>query len=787
MYSVNPIFHLRPLGVTGNSRLPRAKPAPDQTSIELVSDREKDAYFFRSLEQAGILLNAPQIKAVRHGKGPLLTLAGAGCGKTTVLTSRTGYLIQVANVPAGSILLVTFTSKAAGEMKSRIASIPGIRPAAARAVQARTFHSFALMLLRHYGMTEDIFGDTKAQHTIIKMIQRKHGLSDAFQPESLLSSLSAWKMEGKTADELPDTSREERETKQILLGYEAWKKERHKIDFDDILLHANRLLSDPNILRPLQQRFQYIMVDEFQDTNGLQYEIVRKLAAAHRNLMVVGDDDQTIYTFNGAKQEVILEFDKLYPGASVITLDINYRSDAHILGLGTEIIKHNKKRRYKRLVSAGKQGSQPLYATPSGVEEEAAWIVSHLQEQIGSEQHSYKDIAILHRTASSSRAIFEQLVLKDVPFIQHGAGPVFYDQSLVKPLMDHLRLSLNPRNFEAIPSTLGPLYISRDAGLLYLDQQEKQQPKKYPLIHFTRWEQLKPFQQEAVKERIKLIKMLKSMTPLAAIQEMRRQFYDSYMESGDPSIYTHYRETILETLDELEAAVKRFETVESFVAFADELTRRHKEMESLQAASDSDAVQLMTIHRAKGLEFPIVYLIGASEGILPHSSALTKDAPEDRKAALNTGASSTEVEEALLEEERRLAYVAVTRAKKQLYITSPASQHGKPAPVSRFLLEAFGIIDSQDQRGPVNERKAYTRDPSRSKEKEHSRSDRSSHQRMETVPVWSCTSSSCPAWIRQHPAQGTSKPSNKPPSCPLCKSAMEKSMREVPAIPKHYR
>ncbi|MCM3784761.1 UvrD-helicase domain-containing protein [Neobacillus mesonae] len=783
MHNMSPIFHLRPLGVTGNAWAPKAKPAPEQTSLELVSDHEEDAYFFRSLEKAGIILNGPQIKAVRHGRGPLLTLAGAGCGKTTVLTARTGYLIQVANVPAGSILLVTFTSKAAGEMKSRIASIPGVRSAAARAVQARTFHSFALMLLRHYGMTEDIFGDTKAQHTIIKMIQRKHGLSDAFQPESLLSSLSAWKMEGRIAEDLPDSSREEREVKQILLGYEAWKKERHKMDFDDILLHANRLLSDPGVLRPLQQRFQYIMVDEFQDTNGLQYEIVRKLAAAHRNLMVVGDDDQTIYTFNGARQEVILEFDKMYPGAKIVTLDINYRSDAHILGLGTEIIRYNKKRRYKKLVSAGSPGSQPLYATPAGAEEEAALVVSHLQEQVEAGQHAYKDIAILHRTASSSRAMFEQLVLKDIPFIQHGAGPVFYDQTLVKPLIDHLRLSLNPRNLDAISSTLGPLYISRDAGLDYMKQQEKQQAKKYPLIHFTRWDKLKPFQQEAVKERIKLIKMLASMTPLAAIQEMRRQFYDAYMESGDPNIYTHYRETMLETLDELETAVKRFETVESFVSFADELSRRHREMESLQAASDSDAVQLMTIHRSKGLEFPCVYLIGASEGILPHSSALTKDAPEDRKAALSHGSSPTEVEEALLEEERRLAYVAVTRAKKQLFITSPASQHGKPAPVSRFLLEAFGIKDAASKRGAMNERKPHAKEGSGYKEKSNHRSGEASQQRMETVPVWSCTSGSCPAWIRQHPA----KEKDKPPACPLCKSVMEKSTREVPATPKQHR
>ncbi|WIV19624.1 UvrD-helicase domain-containing protein [Paenibacillus polygoni] len=784
MYSTNPIFYPRPLGVPSSARMPKAKEAPEQTSLELVHDTEPDAEYFRSLEEAGILLNGPQIKAVRHGDGPILTLAGAGCGKTTVLAARAGYLIKVRNVAAGSILLVTFTSKAAAEMKSRISTLPGIRSAAARAVQARTFHSFALMLLRHYGVTEDIFGDMRAQHTVIKMIQRKHGLSDAFQPESLLSSLSTWKMEGKRTEDLPETSQEEREVKQILTGYEAWKKERHKMDFDDILLRAAELLNDPAILRPLQKRFQYIMVDEFQDTNSLQYEIVRKLAASHRNLMVVGDDDQTIYTFNGARQEAILDFDKVYPRASIVTLDINYRSDARILGLGTEIVRYNKKRRYKKLVSAGKPGYQPLFATPSGVEEEAAMVVSHIQEIIEEGHLSYQDIAILHRTASSSRAIFEQLVLKEIPFVQYGATPVFYDQTLVKPLMDHLRLSLHPRNFDAIPSTLGPLYISREAGLEYLAGQEKLQPKKYPLIHFSRWDRLKPFQQEQVKERIKLIKQLQTMTPLAAIQEMRRQFYDSYLESGDPSIYTHYKETIMETLDELEASVKRFETVESFVTFADELSRRHKEMEALQAANE-DAVQLMTIHRAKGLEFPCVYWIGASEGILPHSSALTKEVPEDRKAAL-TGAAAKEVDEALLEEERRLAYVAVTRAKQRLFITSPASQHGKPAPVSRFLLEAFGVKDTGHKKQSAKERLNTDKDRFHSKSKIHSSSSspmKGSSQRMETVPVWSCTSDTCPAWIRQH----AGKPKEEAPPCPLCKSKMKKTMREVPALPRHLK
>ena len=246
-----------------------------------------------------------------------------------------------------------------------------------------------------------------------------------------------------------------------------------------------------------------------------------------------------------------------------------------------------------------------------------------------------------------------------------------------------------------------PLYVSRDAGLEWIQRCEQQQAKKYPLIHLVKWDKLKPFQQEQVKERIKLIKSLHKLKPIIAIQEMRRQFYDKYMESGDPSIFTHYKETMLETLDEFEAAVKKFETVEEFIQFADELSRRHREMESLRRAQDSDAVQLMTIHRAKGLEFPCVYWIGASEGIVPHSTALRQDIPEDQKAALAMQQTDAELDMAL-EEERRLAYVAITRAKQYLYVTSPASHHGKPADVSRFLLEAFGM-EVPDKRKPREE------------------------------------------------------------------------------------
>lgn len=781
----NTSFYPRPLGVSYHLPLPVAGLASTDTSVQLVGENEPDAFYFRALEQAGILLNKPQLEAVRYGPGPLLTLAGAGCGKTTVLAARAGYLMAVRGVSPSAILLVTFTSKAAAEMKERISLLPGIRPAAARAVQARTFHSFALALLRHQGVTEDIFGDTQAQHTVMKMLLRQLGLSEAYQPETLLSALSAWKAEGRFTHELPETSPEEREAKQALLAYEDWKKERQKMDFDDILLQAARLLHDPAVLLPLQKRFAYIMVDEFQDTNTLQYEMVRRLAAKHRNLMVVGDDDQTIYTFNGARQESILQFDKVYKDAKVITLNINYRSDSRILGLGSSIVAKNRKRRAKRLVSAGREGLEPQFLTPSNPEEEAIHVVSHLLRQVEEGALRYSDIAILHRTASGSRSIFEQLVMRDVPFIQYGAGTVFYDQSLIRPLMDHLRLALNPRRMECIPSTLGPLYVPREAGMEHIQKEEKKQAKKYPLIHLARWERLRDFQQEQVKERIRLIKSLSAMKPLLAVQEMRRVFYDKYLESGDPGTWTHYKETLQESLEELETAARRFDTVEEFVSFADELSERHREMESLRNAADGDAVSLMTIHRAKGLEFPCVYLIGASEGILPHSTALGKEPPEDLLTSVASGAQADP--EQLLEEERRLAYVAVTRAKQMLYITSPAANHGKPAAVSRFLLEAYGVKPSapsgrQDPHAQRSGAQARPGAPAKP-----GAQTRDSKARMITVPVWNCSSSACSAWIRKdikhagYAQKEIAAAAESAPLCPLCSSPMQEGTRSVPA------
>ena len=752
-----------PFGAEGRT-IPTADMATTKTSKDLVSDSESDAFFFRSLEKQGIYLNEPQIQAVRHFKGPLLTLAGAGSGKTSVLVCRTGYLIAVRNVDPKNILLVTFSNKAAEEMRERIARLPGLNNKMASAIQARTFHSFFLQLIRKHGVTQDILGETRHQHTLLKRILREMGLQDDYQPESLLSLLSSYKMQMVDVDSLPESSDEEKELKQIFTEYEKWKADHDKIDFDDVLLIAYKLLKrKPSLLAALQKRFLYVMVDEFQDTNMVQYELIKMIVKPHRNLMIVGDDDQTIYSFNGARNEFILNFDKVFPGAKTITLDINYRSTSSIVGLGNEVIKHNARRKKKTLKATRQSNATPQYLRPKNTDDEAETIANYIIRQVKQGKRKYRDFAILYRSASNSRAIIEQFILEDVPFVDYGSEESFYDHWIVKPLIDHLRLALDRRDFEAMEGILPTLYINREKGMRFILDQELLQKKKWPLIHLKSYPNFKDFQKENLVERIKLIKSLKSLRPLDAIQQMRREFYDQYLETNKRSKLTHYKEILRETLDELEASAKRFSTIEEFVDFIDEVARKRKSLDHRQNNADDDKVSLMTIHKSKGLEFPVVILIGASEGSMPHSSVFEAGRINDIFVTQKGRNKIT----AALEEERRLVYVAITRAKDELIVSSPAYYRGKKKAVSRFILAAFP--KQTTIKAGIQLQHSST----------VSKTSLVNSTQTETVYAWICTSETCNAWQRIKTFEEAELPSK---SCPLCNAPMIKGSKEVIVI-----
>ncbi|MEK4354311.1 UvrD-helicase domain-containing protein [Paenibacillus sp. FSL R5-0475] len=762
------LFHNIPLGATGE-RIPQAAVASAQTSKELVKREEGDSAYFRRLEEGGILLNRPQIAAVRHHKGPLLTLAGAGSGKTSVLICRTGYLLSVRGVSPSQLLLLTFSSKAAAEMRERIALLPGVSTADVARLQARTFHSFFLFFLRRQGLQQEIFSETRRQHILLKQIMRELGLpKDAYPPETVLSLLSSCKMNMGTVEDLPEGTTAEKEMKSILEIYEQWKQDNFKIDFDDVLLIAYRMLKErPELLQELQMRYLYVMVDEFQDTNALQYELVKMVAHPQHNLMVVGDDDQTIYSFNGARSEFILEFEKLYPGARVITLDINYRSGPAIVGLGNGIIKHNTRRRSKTLQAAKGSGSQPRYMRPQTADEEAEQMIEHILNEVSSGKREYSDFAMLYRASSSNRAVLELLLLRDIPYIDYGEGQLLYEHWLISPVVDHLRLSLNRRNFAAMENILPTLYMNREKGMNHIRQMEARQPKQGPLIHLLSMPGMEDFKGTKLRDRLDLIRNIRELTPIQAIRQIRTQFYDYFIEANERHQATLHRETLKEMLDELESSAARFDSIPAFLDFIDNVTERNEHNRQPGTKEQGNRIALMTIHKSKGLEFPVVFLIGASEGILPHSSALEGDRLKDRKlAAGSSGASSL----AALEEERRLAYVAVTRAREELFISSPAQHRGKKAEVSRFMLSAFRSAVSSTAATTVSRtvttRSLPTSRATTTKTKTH------------VVPVWNCTGNSCPGWTRMKAGGAEDHLTSKP--CPLCSSPMAKDQREVP-------
>ncbi|MFA9560580.1 UvrD-helicase domain-containing protein [Evansella sp. AB-rgal1] len=725
----------------------------DSSSID-----ENETIFFKEIERIGITLNKPQKKAVSHYQGPILTIAGAGSGKTSVIVCRTGYLLSVKGVQARNLLLVTFTKKAAEEMKQRLSALPRITQQITNQLQARTFHSFFLFLLRHQGYNQVILNNERYKQIIIKLILKEMNLGDTYQPENILALYSNCKMNMFTIEDMPTKSPSDKDVKGVFRKYEEWKKQQYQWDYDDILVEAYHLLqSNESLLKSIQDRFQYVMVDEFQDTNLLQYELIKMIVKKHHNIFVVGDDDQTIYSFNGARNDIILNFDKEFPNTKTVTLDINYRSTNSIVGLGNELIKYNSQRKEKTLKVIKESRLSPQFGQPLSTDDEAQWVITQIQKKVSDGTHEYRDFAILHRTASNSRAIFEQLTLDDIPFISFSVSDqLFYDQWIVKPVVDYLRLSMDPRNIDSIESILPSLYINKEKGIEYIKRREAEQRKKYPLSHLASMPGIKEFQAKKMKDRIKFVKDLQERKPIDAIQEIRSYFYDNFIDATAHENSLH-KETMRESLDELEASAKRFSSIPNFLTFIEEMKIKNEEMKNNKNKSDINAVSLMTIHRSKGLEFPTVFIIGASEGILPHISALEAEKMDD---VFTTVKSSKEKIKLALEEERRLMYVAITRAKEELYVTSPSYYRGKKASVSRFLLEAYKVENKEGGKKSSDSGRTYQ---VKSKQKE-------------TVLAWLCKNKDCNAWQRVLTYEDTIL-DTKP--CPLCGSSMEKGPKVI--------
>lgn len=628
-------------------------------------------------------LNEPQRQAVMATDGPLLILAGAGSGKTRVLTHRTAYLIEECGVNPYNIMAITFTNKAAGEMRERIDQMVGY---GSESIWVCTFHSTCVRILRRYidrlgfGTNFSIY-DSDDQKTLMKDICKRLEIDTKMYKEKMfLSAISSAK------DELIDPIEFEtraagdyvkRKQAQVYREYQQALKQNNALDFDDLIMKTVELFKlDKEVLASYQDRFRYIMVDEYQDTNTAQFELIRLLALKYQNLCVVGDDDQSIYKFRGANIYNILNFEHHFPDATVIKLEQNYRSTQNILDAANAVIANNQGRKEKRLWTDNGAGDKITFEQLDTAAEEADFVARDIARRVRKGEYQYKDCAILYRTNAQSRLFEERFITANIPYKIFG-GVNFYARKEVKDLLAYLKTidngqdDLAVRRIINIPKRgIGAASINKVA--LYAQEQEI---SFYDALCVA--EQVPGLGKAAAKIRpfVLFIQSMKAKAKLLSVADLLQEVIET---TG------YVRELEAEGTDEAEARIENIdELISKAVDYAEgeEAPTLNGFLENVALVADidsfdenSDYVVLMTLHSAKGLEFPNVYLAGLEDGLFPSYMSITSDNSQ-----------------AEIEEERRLAYVGITRAKKNLTITSARvrmvrgqTQYGK---VSRFVRE----------------------------------------------------------------------------------------------------
>ena len=628
-------------------------------------------------------LNEPQRQAVMATDGPLLILAGAGSGKTRVLTHRTAYLIEECGVNPYNIMAITFTNKAAGEMRERIDQMVGY---GSESIWVCTFHSTCVRILRRYidrlgfGTNFTIY-DSDDQKTLMKDICKCLEIDTKMYKEKMfLSAISSAK------DELIDPIEFEtraagdyvkRKQAQVYREYQQALKQNNALDFDDLIMKTVELFKlDKEVLASYQDRFRYIMVDEYQDTNTAQFELIRLLALKYQNLCVVGDDDQSIYKFRGANIYNILNFEHHFPDATVIKLEQNYRSTQNILDAANAVIANNQGRKEKRLWTDNGAGDKITFEQLDTAAEEADFVARDIARRVRKGEYQYKDCAILYRTNAQSRLFEERFITANIPYKIFG-GVNFYARKEVKDLLAYLKTidngqgDLAVRRIINIPKRgIGAASINKVA--LYAQEQEI---SFYDALCVA--EQVPGLGKAAAKIRpfVLFIQSMKAKAKLLSVAVLLQEVIET---TG------YVRELEAEGTDEAEARIENIdELISKAVDYAEgeEAPTLNGFLENVALVADidsfdenSDYVVLMTLHSAKGLEFPNVYLAGLEDGLFPSYMSITSDNSQ-----------------AEIEEERRLAYVGITRAKKNLTITSARvrmvrgqTQYGK---VSRFVRE----------------------------------------------------------------------------------------------------
>ena len=601
-----------------------------------------------------------QTQAIMHKDGPMMVLAGPGSGKTTVITHRVQYLTKEYGIDPGDILVITFTRAAAEEMRERYEALTG----GGSRVTFGTFHSIFFRILKlAYRYTADNIVREEQQMQFVRELAQAGGLEPEDENEfaaSILSEISSVKGERIVLEHYYSKNCPDAVFRQLYAGYEEKMRRAGLIDFDDMMVLCLELFTErKDILSAWQRRYRYILIDEFQDINRLQYEIVRMLAKPEDNLFIVGDDDQSIYRFRGAKPEIMLGFERDYPGAGRILLDVNYRSTEEIVVPALRLIGENQKRFSKAIHTTGRHGKNVITKLWQDPGEENLAIAREIQLYLQSGVRP-GDIAVLYRTNAGPRFLMEKLMEYNLPFRTRDTVPNLYEHWISRNILTYIRIAMGSRAREDILQVINrpKRYISRDA-----------MPDET-----VSFEKMKAFYAEKdwIAERIESLegdlRAIARMSPLAAVNYIRQGMgYDEYLIE-----YAAFRrmrpEELLETADELKESAAGFKTFDEWFAhieaYKEELLRQ-----AAQRRTETDAITLATMHSAKGLEFPIVYILDANEGITPHSRAMLD---ED------------------MEEERRLFYVAMTRAKTRLHVYAVRERYHKKAEVSRFVWEYLG-------------------------------------------------------------------------------------------------
>lgn len=657
-------------------------------------------------------LNEPQREAVYYTEGPLLILAGAGSGKTRVLTHRIAYLIEEKGVNPWNILAITFTNKAAGEMRERVDRLVGF---GSESIWVSTFHSMCVRILRrHISLlgydTNFTIYDADDQKTLMKDVCKLLQIdTKIYKERALLAAVSHAKNELVTPEEFRLNAGGDFSQRKIAEVYEEYEKQlkaNNALDFDDLLIKTVQLFqTQADVLEYYQERFRYIMVDEYQDTNTVQFELVRLLASKYRNLCVVGDDDQSIYKFRGANIKNILNFEQYFEDAKVIKLEQNYRSTSNILNAANAVIRNNAGRKDKTLWTDNGEGEKIQFRQFDSAYDEAEYIVDDIRKRVREKEYSYHDNVILYRTNAQSRMFEEKFVTANIPYKIVG-GINFYARREIKDLLAYLKTVDNGKDDLAVRRIVN--VPKRGIGLTSINRvQDYAAAYNIGFYDALRAVDLIPNIGKGASKLesfVALIEHFKTDAEDMSISDLLKEIIEEtgYIESLQAEDMVE-AETRIENIDELLSKVAAYEEEcedrnepASLSGFLEEVALV-ADIDSLD--EDTDYVVLMTLHSAKGLEFPNVYLAGMEDGLFPSYMTITADDPEE------------------VEEERRLCYVGITRAEKELTLTCARrrmirgeTQYNK---MSRFLKEipmellSTGAVFTKDKEEPEVKVSAY--------------------------------------------------------------------------------